>query len=739
MDGKPNTSSSNTGSSHPGSGQAALNRRLAPNIDTRNRSITGGVLWSAAALLGAIQQYGPDGSTMADNVYFAIFGFAVVMAIGCVTVGPRLSPRAFVIGEEFVIAAGWIVTATLVAATGGATSPDLAIFANTMFYCAYFMTPARALRQVTVGTLAMWAPLVYDFGAVSSSGFLPRVIVMTAVLWAMALLIARNRHATEEAELNARRLALTDPLTGVANLRTFDDELQRALGEARSTGDTLGVAFVDVNGLKAANTVFGHAGGDRLICATAGALIAASGAGDQVARVGGDEFAVLVPGAGESEMEDFKGAFALTLSEVEAPEGGLIDLSASIGTAVYPADGATLDALMAVADERMYDSKSSLPERFPTPETSGGRQLLDHADEESSRFRAFVTGAAPVSAMAWLLGAGLILVSIGFSDDAPHVQLALLLASICVVTAGYLGIVSDDYRRSAERVSNTLAVVIALPVIYATGGVTTPVLPLVYLVVAHASYALTPRAAAVRTAAVLGMLCTPLFFDATAQDFTSVMTIVGEVLVIAALLQFNRHRTAAAEEHALELARTDALTKLANRRVFERTLAEIGERLAAGPISESPGGLILIDVDNFKDINTAGGHASGDEVLRMIAAVLDGAIGREAKVCRIGGDEFAAIFDSGDHQDVMLASARARAAVGSVDWKVLCEPAVTVSLGYATWDQVDSWKELVVAADLGLQVSKDSGKNVVSAAPGARVPRIGPGVDLAAAAQRKSA
>ncbi|MGH2907052.1 MAG: diguanylate cyclase domain-containing protein [Solirubrobacterales bacterium] len=708
-------------------GQAALNRRLAPDPDFRNRSITGGVLWGAAALLGAIQQYGPDGTAMPATIYYAILAVAIAMSLGCVLIGPRLSPRAFVVGEEAVIASGWAVTAALVAATGGASSPDIGIYANTMFYCAYFMSPRRALRQVITGTLFMWAPLVYDFSQVGSGGFVPRATVMTAVLWAMALLIARNRRATEAAEMRARRLALTDPLTGVANLRTFEDELQRALAAARDAGEELGVAFVDVNGLKVANTVFGHAGGDRLICGTAEALGMASSVADQVARVGGDEFAVLRPGAGESAMRSFEGTFALALTGVEPPEGAPpIELSASIGTAVYPADGETLDALMAVADSRMYDSKSSLPQRLPTPETSGGRSLSDAPHEESSRFRSFMSGSAPAAALAWLLGAGLILISVGFGGGDPHTQAAFLLAIVCIVAAGYLGLAPEEHRRAAERISNTLAVAIALPVIYATGGVTTPGLPLVYLVVAHAAYALTPRAAAVRTGAVLAMIATPLFFGVSAEQFMGVMTIIGEVLVIAALLLYNRHRTSAAEARAIELSRIDALTKLANRRVFERTLAERAEALFEDEdVPDAPGGLILLDVDDFKAINTAGGHQSGDEVLRMIASVLDGAIGREATVCRIGGDEFAAIFTAGDGPEIMRAAAKARAAIGSVDWNVLCEPNVTVSIGYATWDQVASWKDLVVAADLALQISKSSGKDTVSTAPENAMPRIG--------------
>jgi diguanylate cyclase (GGDEF)-like protein len=222
------------------------------------------------------------------------------------------------------------------------------------------------------------------------------------------------------------------------------------------------------------------------------------------------------------------------------------------------------------------------------------------------------------------------------------------------------------------------------------------------------------------------MLAAPLIVSPTAESFTRVMTIAGEVLLIACLLQYNRHRAEQAQARALELSRIDALTKLANRRVFERTLASAGEAFEAEEPSVPAGGLVLIDVDDFKAINTAGGHKSGDEVLRMIASVLDGAIGRDATVCRIGGDEFAAIFPAGDTSDLMRAAAKCRAAVGSVDWEVLCEPKVTVSIGYATWDLVDAWKDLVVAADVALQLSKDSGKNAVSSAPTVAAPRIGP-------------
>jgi diguanylate cyclase (GGDEF)-like protein len=206
------------------------------------------------------------------------------------------------------------------------------------------------------------------------------------------------------------------------------------------------------------------------------------------------------------------------------------------------------------------------------------------------------------------------------------------------------------------------------------------------------------------------------------------MTIAAEGLLIACLLQFSRHRAERARTKAIELSRTDALTKLANRRVFEHALAEAAAPLRAESPTTPAGGLVLVDVDDFKAINTAGGHKSGDEVLRMIAAVLDGAIGGEATVCRIGGDEFAGIFPAGDGSDLARAAAKCRAAIGSVDWEVLCEPKVTVSIGCATWDYADAWKDIVVAADIALQTSKDGGKNAINSAPAA-APRLGPSAE----------
>ncbi|MFT4048493.1 MAG: diguanylate cyclase [Solirubrobacterales bacterium] len=702
---------------HRSGGQAALDARMRIDHDIRNRSITGAVLWALQAAIGAIQQYGPAGQSITHEAFYAYLALTATMSLLCLFVGPLLKGRVFRAAEEFVVACGWLATTALVAATGGATSADIGLFANVMFYCAYFMPPSQMVRQVAVGSALMWAPLVYDFGSLAGTNFVARALVMTAVLWAMVVLIARNRHLTKTAELTARRLALTDPLTGVANLHTFTEELQTTVAAAERGRGRLGVAFVDVNGLKAANTVHGHAGGDQLIRRTAEALLSVSGLGDQVARVGGDEFAVLVPDADAARMKAFESDFALALSEQGAAIAGkAVELSASIGTATFPEDGRTLDELMEVADGRMYDSKAALPPRIPTPGTSGGRTLSDQPAESTSRIASLLTAGAPAASIAWLLAAALIGAGGSMVSGADvHPRLAFALAGICMAVAGTLALVGEGRRRRAENLSNALAVAIAIPAIYATGGAATPILPLAYLVVAHAAYALSARGAALRTAAMLAILMATLLYNMRTANFTGVSVIFGEVLVIAGLLRYNRVRAEAAERKALEISRTDALTRIANRRVFEHTLAlTAARRPSSHPGGYDFGGLILADVDDFKAINSSGGHKAGDEVLRMIASVLEGAVGQDTVVCRIGGDEFAVIVPKGNSASLMRTAAKARAAIGAVDWHVLCEPEVTLSIGYATWEQVGEWKDIVVAADLAMRMSKDAGKDTVS-------------------------
>jgi diguanylate cyclase (GGDEF)-like protein len=141
--------------------------------------------------------------------------------------------------------------------------------------------------------------------------------------------------------------ASIDALTGLANRRSWDDQLTRAIAHAERTHETLSVAVCDVDGLKEINDRGGHAAGDELLRGIAERWRADARAADLIARIGGDEFAVLLPGADEAGAQDVVERLIRSL-----PDGA----SVSFGIAEWDLREDTI-GLMARADLRMYDEK----------------------------------------------------------------------------------------------------------------------------------------------------------------------------------------------------------------------------------------------------------------------------------------------------------------------------------------------------------------------------------------------
>ena len=150
--------------------------------------------------------------------------------------------------------------------------------------------------------------------------------------------------------------AITDALTGLANRRSWDEQLARAIAHAERTHETLSVAVCDVNGLKEINDRRGHAAGDELLRGIAARWRADARAADFIARIGGDEFAIMLPGADEAGAQDVVERLIRSL-----PDGA----SVSFGVAEWDLREDALD-LMTRADLRMYDEKRRSKTRAST-------------------------------------------------------------------------------------------------------------------------------------------------------------------------------------------------------------------------------------------------------------------------------------------------------------------------------------------------------------------------------------
>jgi diguanylate cyclase (GGDEF)-like protein/putative nucleotidyltransferase with HDIG domain len=180
-----------------------------------------------------------------------------------------------------------------------------------------------------------------------------------AVVWATA-----RRFADESA------LAARDPLTGLLNHRRFHEVLSRQLESCRAAGgrEQLAVVLFDLDGFKQVNDAHGHAAGDRVLRTVAGALATASRTSDFAFRVGGDEFALILPSAGATTAKRVARRVREVVAGIEYAVGP------SFGVASWPADGPTKHGLLARADARLYAAKGVKAVRpVPAPDAALAR------------------------------------------------------------------------------------------------------------------------------------------------------------------------------------------------------------------------------------------------------------------------------------------------------------------------------------------------------------------------------
>ena len=175
-----------------------------------------------------------------------------------------------------------------------------------------------------------------------------------------SVLLFEDISARKQAEAVLRRRAEQDPLTGLANRAAFQDFLGGALARARRSDKQIGLLYLDLDGFKQVNDELGHQIGDQLLTGIAKRLEKAVRGGDLVARVGGDEFVVVLDDvAGESGCRAAARTIARALNVPHRLSNTPIKCSSSIGIATFPQDGLDEESLIAASDQAMYEQKQS--------------------------------------------------------------------------------------------------------------------------------------------------------------------------------------------------------------------------------------------------------------------------------------------------------------------------------------------------------------------------------------------
>jgi len=223
-----------------------------------------------------------------------------------------------------------------------------------------------------------------------------------------------------------------------------------------------------------------------------------------------------------------------------------------------------------------------------------------------------------------------------------------------------------------------------------------------------AAFFLTPPATALRlTAAALLASSLALFSGLTAFDFAKFfLSLLGCILFAFAFAfaqQRNRQR-----DQLLQLSTEDPLTGAGNRRALNKKLDQL---VATYRRTAMPMSAILLDLDNFKIVNDAGGHAAGDEVLRRVADIIATRIRLTDNLYRFGGDEFVVLATSATGETAAKLAEDIRDLVA----RALADIAlpVTASLGVAEYIADESVEQWLARADKAMYKAKASGKNTV--------------------------
>ena len=252
-----------------------------------------------------------------------------------------------------VAVVGALVTVLLVGWVDRATGDRLS-------FSLFYLIPVATVAWVAgsrIGVLTSFfsaaTSLLGDVWGIGLEDLVPvwNALVRLGVLLVVSLAVSRLK-----ASLEAQRdLANTDPLTGVVNPRAFDAIAERELARALRYGRPLALAYVDLDHFKQVNDTLGHSVGDRLLQTVATELVSHVRPSDVVARMGGDEFAVLMP---ETTLDDAVSAFERIRSRLlEGMQLYGWPVTLSIGFSTWTGPGSTVDALIADADQQMYENK----------------------------------------------------------------------------------------------------------------------------------------------------------------------------------------------------------------------------------------------------------------------------------------------------------------------------------------------------------------------------------------------
>jgi diguanylate cyclase (GGDEF)-like protein len=330
-----------------------------PRHDGPLADLTSGVMWLATGAIGLAVLVLPG--TLRAHLGWDLALAAFAMGWGVVSLWLGLRSRTMTLGRRTVVTAAMMpVVAVALWATGGVNSFLQPLLLFTALFLAYFFPPRLGCPLVALFVGAYASPLIYSHAALSSA-YPARVVSFGVAVAGEMVVMQFLKRRLLAAEARQRRMAEVDPLTGLLNRRSFDAALRDVFAQATlpCEPEAAAVVLFDFDDFKRINDLHGHPAGDAVLRAVAAAAQQVLRRTDQLARIGGDEFAVLAAGAGPEGVTRLVDALDHAIRSAETPEG-VGEVCASFAWAISPEDGIEPADLIQSADARLMQRKRAL-------------------------------------------------------------------------------------------------------------------------------------------------------------------------------------------------------------------------------------------------------------------------------------------------------------------------------------------------------------------------------------------
>jgi diguanylate cyclase (GGDEF)-like protein len=354
----------------------ALDEHGEPHLDWIAASRYGGTMFIGAGVLGLLSLALPNADNLVPLVAVAMSLAALALGVAGITLQRRLPPAGV-----YVLSALAVACISIFAIyghremTADSILPAIGFYLWLVLFAGYFF-PKRAVGPAIAVTGGAATFVVFAGGLDVAYG---TWFVMLSAFCLAGLVVSNLRQRVTRLLSILGRAARLDPLTGVLNRGGFEERFTQEIARARRNEEQVTLLVADIDRFKQINDRFGHVAGDAVLERVARILVDATRSHDVVARLGGEEFGVLLPKATREEGVEVAERIRHAVAHMEPDGCGPIAVTVSLGVATFPDDGTCRDSLFRLADAAVYAAKDMGRDRVVAWPAPDGPAVLDAA------------------------------------------------------------------------------------------------------------------------------------------------------------------------------------------------------------------------------------------------------------------------------------------------------------------------------------------------------------------------